>query len=144
MRFLPPLFSILNNLHRIYTTQLPHKPNRHLPNSQPFQTAKPLAFQILFWQTLHTIHFHFCLGWCKTGATSRHQSLKIHPHVSLPTHQHANKPLVNLPTSHLQPAYLLTCKPLILLWSNTIVFGKCLLDQCKTCVAWHPQTLTQR
>ncbi len=68
-----------NNLHRIHNAQLPHKLNRHLPNSQPFQTAKLLVFQILFWQTLHTIHLHSHLGWCKTGATPRHQSLKIYP-----------------------------------------------------------------
>ena len=72
-----------NNLHRVHNAQLPHKLNRHLPNSQPFQTAKLLVFQILFWQTLHTIHLHSHLGWCKTGATPRHQSLKIYPHVSL-------------------------------------------------------------
>ncbi len=41
-----------------------------------FSDSQALAFQILFWQTLHTIHFHFCLGWRKTSATPRHQSLK--------------------------------------------------------------------
>ena|GEM_PF-3503711 len=42
-----------------------------------FSNSQALALQILFWQTLHTIHFHFCLGWRKTSAIPRHQSLKI-------------------------------------------------------------------
>ena len=37
-----------NNLRRIHNAQLPHKLNRHLPYSQPFQTANPSCFKSYF------------------------------------------------------------------------------------------------
>ena len=72
-----------SNLHRIHNAQLPHKLNRHLPNSQPFQTAKPSRFKSYFGKHCTPFTSTPRLGWCKTGAMPRHQSLKISPHVSL-------------------------------------------------------------
>ncbi len=83
MCFLPPLFSILKNLHRIYNAQLPHKPNRHLPNSQPFQTAKPSRFKSYFGKHCTPFTSTPALVGAKQVLCHAINHLKSNPHVSL-------------------------------------------------------------
>ncbi len=72
-----------SNLHRIHNAQLPHKLNRHLPNSQPFQTAKPSRFKSYFGK--HCTPFTSTPALIGAKQVPHHaiNHLKSTPHVSL-------------------------------------------------------------
>ncbi len=82
-RFSLPMFPILNNLHRIHNTQLPHKLNRHLPNSQPFQTVKPSRFKSYFGKHCTPFTSTPALVGAKQVPHHAISHLKSNPHVSL-------------------------------------------------------------
>ena len=89
-----------NNLHLIHNAQLPHKLNRHLPNSQPFQTANHSCFKSYFGKHCTPFTSTPALVGVKQVPHRAINHLRSSPHVSLPTHQHVNKPthqLVNKP-----------------------------------------------
>ena len=90
-----------SNLHRIHNAQLPHKLNRHLPNSQPLQTAKPSCFKSYFGKHCTPFTSIFALAGAKRVPYHAINHLKSTPMLA---YQHTNmstNQLINLSTSHL-------------------------------------------
>ena len=130
MHFLPSLFSILNvfvkpneqcracsdivmarkrtfeerkknNLHCIHNAQLPYKLNRHLPYSQPFQTAKPSRFKSYFGKHCTPFTSIFALAGAKRVPYHAINHLKSTPMLAYQLINVSTNQLINLPTSHL-------------------------------------------
>ena len=72
-----------NNLHSIHNAQLPHKLNRHLPYSQPFQTANPSCFKSYFGKHCTPFTSTPALVGAKRVPHHAINHLKSNPHVSL-------------------------------------------------------------
>ena len=90
-----------SNLHRIHNAQLPHKPNRHLPYSQPFQTAKPSRFKSYFGKHCTPFTSIFALAGAKRVPYHAINHLKSTPMLAYQLTNMSTNQLINLSTSHL-------------------------------------------
>ena len=81
-----------SNLHRIHNAQLPHKLNRHLPNSQPFQAAKPSRFKSYFGKHCTPFTSIFALAGAKRVPYHAINHLKSNPMLAYQ--------LTNMSTNH--------------------------------------------